>query len=386
MESKVNCLKTTFADFYGSGYSNVNHFTGPEYTVSPQTPTSNNVFVHDCTFRSCTSSSHGGALYCHSSNNVIKLLVGRTSFTSCRTSKEYGGAIYFDSQTSGECILNKICGFDCLSTYSGWSLGQFVYALTKNDATFKNHVNDSSFTRTSKVGTYSCYSLRLFYGNILCPSVNITKNECYHCSALVCRATGSSTLVTCCVLYSSIVNNTANGDWCCIAFGSNSVSSQLMGTCNVLNNKQTNSNYGIIWANANLFIKDSCILGSDKDKKVFYEDHASCKITISNCTIDDDIFSNGRYYGSVTVNKTIENSFINALSHISTRNCDSYFDSYETLTAKPNVPTRKSICFMSCICKYPMIGSIRRLQFMFLLTMLPSDPANDNYFEFNFVF
>ena len=82
MGSKVNCLKTTFEDFYGSGQSNVNHFTGPEYTVSPQTPTSNNVYVHDCVFRFCLSSSHGGAIYCHSNNNVIKLLVGRTSFIS----------------------------------------------------------------------------------------------------------------------------------------------------------------------------------------------------------------------------------------------------------------------------------------------------------------
>jgi hypothetical protein len=376
----------TFSDFYGSGYSNVNHFTGPEY-VSPQTPTSNYVYVHDCVFRSCTSSSNGGALYCYSGNNVIKLLVGRTSFTSCRTSGQNGGAIYFDSQTSGECILNKICGFDCLSTYSiPYSNGQFAYALTKSDVTFKNHVNDSSFTRTSKVGTYSSYTLRLDYGNILYPSVNMTNNECWHCSALCCYATASATSNTVFVSYSSIVNNTANGDSICIAFSSNSISTQLMDTCNVLNNKQTSYRYGIIYANANLLIKDSCILGNDKNKNIFHEYHASCKITISNCTIDDDIFTNGRYYGSVTVNKTIENSFINALLHISTRNCDSYFDSYGTLSAKPIAPTRKSVYLMTCIYKRPIIDSLRRLQFMFLLTMLPSDPAKDNYFEFSFVF
>jgi hypothetical protein len=382
MESKVNCLKTTFADFYGSGYSNVNHFTGPEYTVSPQTPTSNYVYVHDCVFRSCTSNSNGGALYCHSSNNVIKLLVGRTSFTSCRTSNQHGGAIYFESTTSGECILNKICGFDCLSTYSGrYGFGQFAYAITKNDVAFKNHVNDSSFTRTPKVGTYSCYVLRLDYGNILCPSVNITNNECWHCTVLYIIATASSASNTVCISHSSFINNTADGSWSCFIFTSNSVSSQLMDACNILNNKQTEYNYGIIYVRANLLIKDSCILGNDKDKNIFYEDHASCKITISNCTIDDDIFANGRYYGSVIVSKMIESSFINALSHIATRNCDSYFDSYGTLTAKPNVPS-----LMTCICKHPMIDSFRRLQFMFLLTMLPSDPAKDNYFEFNFVF
>jgi hypothetical protein len=159
-----------------------------------------------------------------------------------------------------------------------------------------------------------------------------------------------------------------------------------MDTCNILNNKQTSFSYGIIYANANLLIKDSCILGNDKNKNIFYEDHASCKITISNCTIDDDIFANGRYYGSVTVNKTNENTFINALSHISTRNCDSYFDSYGTLTAKPVVSSRNLRYLMSCVCKHPMIDPLLKFKFMFLLTVLPSDPANDNYFEFNFVF
>ena len=159
-----------------------------------------------------------------------------------------------------------------------------------------------------------------------------------------------------------------------------------MDVCNVLNNKQTESSYGIIYANANLLIKDSCILGNDKNKNVFYEDHSSCKITISNCTIDDDIFTNGRYYRSVTVNKTIENSFINALSHIATRNCDSYFDPYGTLTARQIVPSRNSRYLMSYIYKNPMIDPLLKFQFMFLLTVLPFDPASDNYFKFNFVF
>jgi hypothetical protein len=277
-----------------------------------------------------------------------------------------------------------MCVFDFLSTYSVCFYGNFVYTYTNIFVTLKNYVNDSSFTLTSKSGTCQCCTLWLNYGNILCPSVNITNNECYHISAIYCYATASSTSNTVCISYSSIVNNTANGNWICIAFGSNSVSSQLIGTCNVLNNKQTESSYGIIYANANLLIKDSCILGNDKNNKVFHEDHSSCKITISNCTIDDDIFTNGRYYGSVTVNKTIENSFINALSHISTRNCDSFFDSYGTLTAKPNVPSRKSRNFMSCICKCSMIDLLRIIQFIFLLTMFPSNLTNNYYMDLNF--
>jgi hypothetical protein len=380
MESKVNCLKATFEDFYGSGQSNVFHFTGPEYTVSSITPTSNNVYVHDCVFHFCSSSSHGGAVYCHSNNNVIKLLVCRTSFISCKASNRHGGTIYFDSRTSGECIFSKTCGFNCSSIYSesSWGGGQFAYTFTKSDVNAKNHVNDSSFTHTTKDNIYSERVLRLEYGNILCLSVNITNNECYYCPAMRCNPTGSSSSDTYCISFSSIVNNTANGNYGCI-YLTNSGSSPLycIDTCNILNNKQTSSDCGTIQAYTNVFIKDSCILGNNENNKVFY---TSYKITISNCTIDGDIFSNGRYYGSVTVNKSIESSFINALSHISTQYCDSYFDSYGTLTAKPNVPSKIPRLLMSCNCKCPMIDPLRYIQFIFLLTFLPSDPANDYNF------
>ena len=118
-------------------------------------------------------------------------------------------------------------------------------------------------------------------------------------------------------------------------------------------------------------------------KGIFYQSISSNKITISNCTIDDDIFTNGRYSGNVTITKTITKSFINALSHIVTQHCDSYFDSYGTLSVKPNSPSIISHCIMSYNCQRPMIDALRNLQFLFLLTLLPSNPAKDHYFDFN---
>jgi hypothetical protein len=43
---------------------------------------------------------------------------------------------------------------------------------------------------------------------------------------------------------------------------------------------------------------------------------------MSNCTIDDDIFTNSRFYGDVSANKSIESAFINQLSHILTQKCN----------------------------------------------------------------
>jgi hypothetical protein len=380
MEYRLYFPKTSFDDFYGPGNTNIKEYKESIYTVTI-TPTDQNVYVHNCVFHYCSSSSSGGALNCGSS--VYKLLVEHTTFISCMTSSGHGGAIYFSSTTNGECIVSITCGFNCsCSVY-----GQFIYTSTKNDVTCKNHVNDSSFAHSSISISDSREVLCLYYGTILCPSVNITNKICYAWAVLYCQpvtGTGSPVSETFCMSYSSVVNDTANGDKGCFLL-QNSASSHRIDTCNIMNNKQNSSSYGTISSWSNLFIKDSCILGNNEGKAVFYQSISSNKITISNCTIDDDIFTNGRYSGSVTVIKTITKSFINALSHIVTQHCDSYFDSYGTLSAKPNSPSIISHCIMSYNCQRPMIDALRNLQFLFLLTFLPSNPAKDYYFDFNYI-
>jgi hypothetical protein len=358
-----------FSDIYGPGQTTVRIFVGTKYT-GRQTPTDQNVYVYDCVFQSCSSSSTGGALFCGS--NVYKLLVKQTSFVSCKTSNSCGGAIHFDSQTNGECVLSKNCAYDCSSTLSGsWSAGHFAFIYIKNDVTKKNRINDSSITHTSTTSINSFETVRLYYGIILCPSVNFTNNKSNSIPVLIFYPTtgaGSPTSETCSMSYSSIINNTAIGGLGCL-YLTNSGSSQRIDKCNIITNNQNSSEYGTIYANANLLIKDSCILGNNENNKVFYA-NSSNKMTISNCTIDDDVFTNGRYYGNVTIIKTITNTFINALSHISTHHCDSSFDSYGTLTAKPNVPSKKSHCLMSCNDDIPL----RNIQFIFILIFLPFDP------------
>jgi len=324
-------LKTTFEDVYGSDYS-PQEYTGTEYTERIDVSGNESVYVHECVFRDITNNAYGGALYC--SDIVQRLLIEQSSFISCITSENYGGGIYSRSE---QCVLSRICAFNCCSTYNnGISRGQFAYI----NSNIKNNVNDSSITHTLKRGTYPWYALCLDYGNILCTSVNLTNNECYRYPALLCYRTSS-------ISYSSIVNNTANPGYGCIVLSYNS---HCIDTCNILNNYQGSNDYeGTIYSSGNLFIKDSCILGNNR--RVFYA-YSSGKITISNCTIDDDIFTNNRFYGTVTVNKTIERTFINALSHIATQRCDSYFDSYGTLTVNPCLLCKCSHTLMSCNCNY----------------------------------
>jgi hypothetical protein len=375
MKFKSNFLKTAFDDFYGPGNTNISEYAGTKYT-SRITPTSQNVYVHDCFFYYCSSSSDGGALYCSSS--VYKLLVDQASFVSCRTSGYHGGAIFFNNPTNGECIVNKICGYNCSSTCSGTSIGQCVSTYTKRDATYKNHINDSAFTHTSRTSSGSQYVLCLCNGNISCPSINLTNNVCYCYTAVLYYPTagsGSPVSETCCMSYSSIVNNTASGGHSCF-YLDRTGSSHSIDSCNIINNKQTSTSYGTFYVYANVLIKDSCILGNNENYKVFYVN--SGKITISNCTFDDDIFTNGRNYGSVTVIKTIEKTFIHALSHIATYHCDSYFDSYGTLTVKLNVTSENPRYLISCNNERPIIDALRNIRFLFLLTFLPSYPIISN--------
>jgi hypothetical protein len=360
METNPNLLKGSFEDVYGTGLNPTSYIRN-EYAGTQLTPSANNVYVYDCFFHDFSSTSNGGAIF--SGSSVYKLLIEQSSFISCKTSSYGGGGIYFDYTGNYECVLSRICVFGC----SCASYGTFAFIRLYNSANYKNHVNDSTITHSLKDGKSPSDSIYLRADTILVPSNNFTKNECHNNPAFCCHSMRSTKSETCWITYCSIVNNTANGGNSCIRLYSSS--SAHLDACNIINNKQTSSSYGTIEANTNILIKDSCILGNNEGNTVFYA--PSYIITISNCTVD-----NNRYYGSVIFTKSIERSFIHALSHIETRICDSSFDSYGTLTVKPNVPSRSSRCLMSCNCKRPMIDGLMIIQFIFLLIILLSDPSH----------
>ena len=98
--------KQTFQEAFGIS-------TAPtEYSNSKTrlTPSNANVHVDDSLFKDCKSSSSGGAVYC-SGSSVAKLLISQSSFTSCKTSNDAAGAIYYANEDSGQCVICEICGF-----------------------------------------------------------------------------------------------------------------------------------------------------------------------------------------------------------------------------------------------------------------------------------
>jgi hypothetical protein len=305
------------------------------YTSRP-TPSGPSVYVLNCLFRSITSGSTGGALYCTS---VTYLLVESTSFFSCKTSSGSSGAIYFYNG-GGQCVLYEVCGYDC-STPSNNGF-QFVYIVVNNTVSSKNYFNYSSISRCVNGVSYSWYILGLGNGKICCPSVNISMNKCYG-QLIYCYPLSDSNSVTCSFSYSTFTNNIAN--WAtCIWLWTSGAKFEIK-SCNILRNTQGSlDSEGTIYTTGYLTIYDSCIL-ENKANYIFRQYYSSYPTTLSNCTVDST--SNNGY---LTIKNTVTKSFILALNHMSTLNCHSEYDSAGTLTPIIQTPysSKKQICYYSC--------------------------------------
>jgi hypothetical protein len=329
---------TAWSDYF-PGTSPTTNFSSKEFT-SRQTPSTANVYISNCLFNKCTSSDTGGALYC--STSVTYLLVESSSFFSCKTSSS-SGAIYFKNTDSGECVLYMICANDCYSTSS--LNEQFGWIEVKDGATNKNYINYSSIVRCVNENSGTWRTLYLWYGKIFCPSVNISMNKCGYRSGFSCSPFPDSNSVTCLISYSSFTNNIALSS-ICIYFNKANAKYEMK-SCNILRNTQVNLNdHGTFRLYGNLMIKDSCILENNANY-IFNSASSSYTFTLSNCTIDKTTISNG----ILTIQNTATKSFIHALNHMSTLNCNSEYDSAGTLTPIIQTPSSSKKSMYYCTYK-----------------------------------
>jgi hypothetical protein len=351
-------IRTMWADYFTGSPTLIQ---SKKYGTS-QTLSGTDVHVLNCLFRSITSESNGGALSC--STSLTNLLIETTSFFSCKTSG-YGGAIYFVNKGSGQCVLYKICGYDCCTTSS--SHGQFTCIEMNNADSSKNYVNYSSISRCVNENSSSYHTLRHLYGQIHCPLVNITMNKCYYRSGIYCVPFSDSNSVTCSLSYSTFANNNATYSICILLESSNS--KYEIKSCNILRNTQGSPNSeGTIYTWGNLIIEDSCILENNANY-IFYVTSSSYSITLSNCTVDKT--SNNR---NLIIQNTVTKSFILALNHMSTRNCHSEYDSVGTLTpiTQPLSPSKKQKLYYSCerFFHQPRLIDILSLTSVFIFTFV----------------
>jgi hypothetical protein len=351
-------VRTAWDDYF-PGSSPSQTFVPKEYTTVQPT-SSTNVFVLNCLFIGCTSTSSGGALSCSSS--VQRLLVESSSFFSCSISSGQGGAIYFENTNSGECALYKVCGNDC-STSGSYDL--FLCAYVQDSVSKKNCVNYSSISRCVSPNTNTGITLRIDYGKIYCQSINSSMNRCDRYTGIYFNSYPDSNYATCFLSYSSFADNIANR-YCCINQGRTAVRAEMK-CCNVLRNTQGSlDSYAVIRFNGNTIVTDSCILMNNATYT--FCTYSSSKITVSNCTIDSTSHQN-----NVVFTNSVTKSFINALNHFSTKNCDAEYDSAGILTAL--LSSKKNAIYYTCNC-HSRISDLFSLTYLFMVTFIHFEPSS----------
>jgi hypothetical protein len=358
-------IRTAWNDHFPE--ANPTKYNSQTYT-SRQTPSDANVHISNCLFKSMTSSSQGGALYCTS---ATYFLVDSTSFFSCKTSSSQG-AIFFSNTDSGQSVLFKVCGYDCCSA-SGYLFAEMYVKFT---ASYKNNVNYSSISRC--VNSNANHILGIDRGKICCLSVNSSLNKCYEYSGISCWPLDDSNSVTCSFLYSSFADNNA-ADYMCICLFNSGLKKEIK-SCNVLRNTQGSlGSYGTIYTNGKLNIEDSCIL-ENAATNIFYQTSSSYTITLSNCTVDKT--SNNGY---LTIQNIVTKSFILALNHISTENCHSEYDSAGNLTPiiqTPSSSKKQILCFTRGEFFYQIrLSDSFSLTSVFIYHFIHSYSSNYPYYE-----
>jgi hypothetical protein len=201
-------------------------------------------------------------------------------------------------------------------------------------------MNYSSIVRCVNLRLDSYYTLRLSCGKICCPSVNISMNKCQYYSGIYFYPFSDSNSFTSSFSFTIFSDNTANGYTCIFPWGGGSRKDEFK-CCNILRNSQGSlSSGGTIYSCEYVMIKDSCILENKAD---YIFNANSNTITVSNCTLDSTSKT-----GSVVIQNTVTKSFIHALNHMSTQNCNSEYDSVGYLT--PNIQTpspskKQKLCY-----------------------------------------
>ena len=178
-------------------------------------------------------------------------------------------------------------------------------------------------------------------GRMIMNSLNMSNNTCTYYSALCFGSSAKTGEISALASYSSFVNNTASSSDCCLKFDRNSADcNHKMQPCNVISNKQSTNNYGLISSNSALTISNTCILNNEATLVIAV--YNNYQMTLINTLLDDVNAKTGTFVirdGPVT-------SFVNALVMYETKKCIVSFDSFEILTAAIS-KQRKTFCYKS---------------------------------------
>ena len=302
------------------------------------------VLVYACEFCECVAIDSNGGAVCVIPIYETKMHIEKSTFLRCKTSGR-GGAIYFGKK--GSCIIYETCGYGCLSG----SGKDFSNIYCTNNINIKDNINDTSISYSMNPNNTIAEVMMNYYGVILFTGVNSSFNTCGYNVGCFCYPSQSTIdfPISCCLSYCSFINNTAKG-YRIVSLST--LSNKMITSCNVINNEQETDQCGIIWGYGELEIKDSCIIGNVAQYTI-YEDLNKYSITVTNCTLDQNVESLINEY--VIITNKVSKTFTLSLVHFSTGNCGR--------------KRLRSICFTNCKNKK---GSINRHSICVLIIVFNS--------------
>lgn len=283
----------------------------------------NEIYVYQSRFQHLSSSSIS------ITSDNFKFLHSSCFFFDCSNSGN-GGAINFDCLSS--IVQRRFC---TINTFSTNNIGFHSYVnLKNNNVDRQNYIIECSVASCQKQNrNHIIYSQYGFFGIF---SSNISKNSVNSYSGFYMNYAKGAAIIN----FTTFEGNSAKQYIClCHAYSPEGMFEDYK--CNIVNNSQDTNNWGIIYANAIVLIKDSTILGPYGKGRPFARNSYGY-LYIIDCRVDSfDISTNGASGTFITQN-VIKTNDMNILPHLSTYQC----------IAKVKLEFNKQNCFNKETCFY----------------------------------
>ena len=211
--------------------------------------------------------------------------------------------------------MDKNCCFSCLDLGQNWANpghGVFCYVQTMNTYHNYSFISISNCIYPSKLGT----PLFIDYGLIYITSINLSNQNCIHCSAIISYYPSSFEMI-----YSNFYNNLASDS---ILIHCTHSINHIFKFSNIIKNNSP-SRLGVLYLKQSFI--SNCIF-FDNTNILFYSLNS---ISIFNCTISHDI--NKLKYGTIQTTSILLNTVTLPFfqSHLNTYLCEAKIPHYTIL-------------------------------------------------------
>ena len=310
-----------------------------QYLESSAISLSNNLYVVNCYFYLITYSGDGAAIYL---DGNYHFLVEFSTFVEC--SAFFGGGLYI---SQADFAMNYVCAIEC----KAYIRSSFTFVT--NSGRTVNSIHHSSIAYCFAKDLYTMFH---WCGYIDIQSVNISHNTASSYSALDCAPDKpNENDIGTSISYSSFADNNVTFSMCIdlnYAVSHSEASTYKISNSNILRNT---GYFPIHLFRGELTMINTCIMGNQDFKNVFYLVYDDCKCTIIECSIDN-ITTTGS--GSLDTILIGTNSFINGLTFIETGSCLNTFDTIGGL-APSNIQAEL----------FPTIGIINQYHLLIILSL-----------------